>query len=269
MLHRFSRTELLTGKEGFAKLEDSCVAVFGLGGVGSFAAEALARSAVGKLILVDYDLVCLTNVNRQLHAMIGTIGKAKTEVMAERIRKINPKVEVVVHQAFYSAQTAEALLSDEYDYVVDCIDNVTAKLHLIATAHARGLAVISAMGAASKMDPTQIKLADISETHTCPFARDIRRELRKKYGIERGVLTVFSSESALCPDLEVAADEVKCICPSTKPQGLNDCEAKSQINGTMAYIPSMFGLMMAGTVVRHLLAGEPKKRPAASATAPA
>lgn len=260
MLHRFSRTELLTGKEGFQKLEDSCVAVFGLGGVGSYAAEALARSAVGKLVLVDYDLVCLTNVNRQLHAMIGTIGKPKTEVMAERIKKINPKVEVVVHQKFYSAQTAEELITDEYDFVVDCIDNVTAKLHLMATAHERGLPVISAMGAASKMDPTALKLADIADTHTCPFARDIRRDLRRKYGIERGILTVFSTESAVCPDAEIAADEVKCICPSTKPQGLNDCEAKSQINGTMAYIPSMFGLMMAGTVVRQLLEGEPRKR---------
>lgn len=259
MLHRFSRTELLTGKEGFKRLQDSCVAVMGLGGVGSFAAEALARAGVGKLVLVDYDLVCLTNVNRQLHAMIGTIGKPKTEVMAERFKKINPKVEVVVHQKFYSAKVADELLQDEYDYVLDCIDNVTAKLHLIATCHERGLAVISAMGAASKMDPTQIKLADIAETHTCPFARDIRRELRKKYGIERGILTVFSTENALCPDLEVAADEVKCICPSTKPQGLNDCEAKSQINGTMSYIPSMFGLMMGGTVIQALLKAEPKK----------
>ena len=139
MLHRFSRTELLIGTEGLTKLQDSCVAVFGLGGVGSYTAEALARAAVGKLVIVDYDLVCLTNVNRQLHAMIGTIGKPKVEVMAERIKKINPKVELVTHQAFYSAKLEGELLADEYDYVVDAIDNVTAKLHLIASAHQRGL----------------------------------------------------------------------------------------------------------------------------------
>lgn len=260
MLHRFSRTELLVGKDGYSKLTDSCVAVFGLGGVGSFAAEALARAAVGKLVLVDYDLVCLTNVNRQLHAMTGVIGKPKTEVMAERLKKINPKLEIVVHQKFYSAQSAEELLAEDYDYVVDAIDNVTAKLHLIATAHQRGLKVISAMGAANKLDPTQIRVADISETYNCPFARDVRKELRKKYDIVSGVQTVFSTETKICPDAEVAADPVKCICPPQKPQGLNDCDTKVQLNGTISYIPSMFGLMMAGVVVQTLLAGEPKKR---------
>jgi tRNA A37 threonylcarbamoyladenosine dehydratase len=260
MLHRFSRTELLVGSEGLKKLQDSCVAVFGLGGVGSYVAESLARAAVGKLILVDYDLVCLTNVNRQLHAMTGTIGKPKVEVMAERLKKINPKLEIVTHQMFYSAKVSEGLLSDEYDYVVDAIDNVTAKLHLIATAHGRGIPVISAMGAANKRDPTLVRVADIAETHTCPLARDVRKELRKKYNIERGVQTVFSIESAACPDAEVAADETKCICPPQKMQGVNDCELKSQINGTMSYMPSIFGLTMGGRVIQHLLAAEPKKR---------
>ncbi|HEY9722332.1 MAG TPA: tRNA threonylcarbamoyladenosine dehydratase [Oscillatoriaceae cyanobacterium] len=260
MLHRFSRTELLTGREGFRKLEDSCVAVFGLGGVGSYAAEALARSGVGKLVLVDFDLVCTTNVNRQLHAMIGTIGKPKTEVMAERFKKISPRMQIEVHQKFYNTGTSDELLSDEYDYVIDAIDNVTAKLHLIASCVQRGLPVISAMGAANKMDPTKLLLADISETHTCAFARDVRKELRRKYEIQSGVRVVFSTELPVKPDLEVAADEVTCICSKNKPGGLNDCDAKNQINGTMSYIPSMFGLMMAGSVVQELLAGEPRKR---------
>lgn len=260
MLHRFSRTELLIGTEGLSKLQDSCVAVFGLGGVGSYTVEALARAAVGKLVLVDFDLVCLTNVNRQLHAMIGTIGKAKTEVMAERVKKINPKVEVVTHQLFYSAKVSDELFLDEYDYVVDAIDNVTAKLHLIAAAHRRGIPVISAMGAANKLDPTAVRIGDISETHTCALARDVRKELRKKYGIERGVTTVFSIERPNCIDEEVAADETKCICPPQKMQGVNDCELKSQINGTVSYMPSIFGLMAGGRVIQDLLAGEPKKR---------
>jgi tRNA A37 threonylcarbamoyladenosine dehydratase len=259
MLHRFSRTELLIGSVGLKKLQDSTVAIFGLGGVGSFTAEALARASVGKLVLVDYDLVCLTNVNRQLHAMIGTIGKPKVEVMAERIKKINPKVELVTHQSFYSAKLEDELLASDYDYVVDAIDNVTAKLHLIASAHKRGLKVISAMGAANKLDPTAIRIADISETHTCALARDVRKELRKKYEIEQGVQTVFSVERPNCIDEEVAADETKCICPPQKMQGVNDCEVKSQINGTISYMPAMFGMMMGGRVVQDLLAGEPKK----------
>jgi tRNA A37 threonylcarbamoyladenosine dehydratase len=259
MLHRFSRTELLVGKAGYLRLKDSCVAVFGLGGVGSFAAEALARSAVGKLVLVDYDLVCATNVNRQIHAMVGTIGKPKTEVLAERFKRINPNVQIECHQTFYNADTSPYLLADEYDYVLDCIDNVTAKLHLIAHAHRMGLPIISAMGAASKMDPTAIKVADISETHTCTFAKDVRRELRKKYGIESGITTVFSTEHPIKPDAEVASCEVKCICPPTHMKGVNDCEMKSQINGTMSYLPPMFGMMMAGTVIQQLIHMEPKK----------
>ncbi|MDB5099290.1 MAG: tcdA [Cyanobacteria bacterium RYN_339] len=255
MLHRFSRTELLIGASGYERLQGANVAVFGLGGVGSYAAEALARAAVGKLTLVDYDLVCATNVNRQLHAMIGTIGKPKAEVMAERTKKINPKVEVQAVQQFYSAQNADELLAGGYDYVIDAIDNVTAKLHLIASAHGRGMRVISAMGAANKLDPTQIRVADIAETHTCPLARDVRKELRKKYDIERGVTVVFSTESPIFPDADVANCEVKCICPPTHMKGVNDCEQKSQINGTISYLPAMFGLMMAGTVVQHLMQG--------------
>ncbi len=256
MLHRFSRLELLVGQEGYQQLKDARVAVFGLGGVGSYAAEALARAAVGELTIVDYDLVCATNVNRQLHAMIGTIGKPKAEVMAERLRKINPHGRVIAHQTFYNADRADDLLVEgAYDYVLDCIDNVTAKLHLIATAHQRGMRVISAMGAANKLDPTKIKVGDIAQTQTCALARDVRKWLRVKYGIERGIKAVWSSEKPRHPDAVVAACEVKCICPPTHLKGVNDCEQKSQINGTISYMPSMFGLMMSGVVCQDLLAG--------------
>lgn len=265
MLHRFSRLELLVGKDGYSKLKDARVAVFGLGGVGSYAAEALARAAVGELTIVDYDLVCATNVNRQLHAMIGTIGKPKAEVMAERLRKINPHGKVHAHNTFYNADRADALLTGPdgrgYDYVLDCIDNVTAKLNLIAEAHKRGMPVISAMGAANKLDPTKLKVGDISETQTCALARDVRKELRKKYGITTGIKAVWSIEKPLVPDEAVAACEVKCICPPTHEKGVNDCELKSQINGTISYMPPMFGLMMVGTAIQDLLANVPMTAP--------
>ncbi|MEB3197633.1 MAG: tRNA threonylcarbamoyladenosine dehydratase [Candidatus Sericytochromatia bacterium] len=267
MLHRFSRLELLVGREGYARLKDARVAVFGLGGVGSYAAEALARAAVGELTIVDFDLVCATNVNRQLHAMIGTIGKPKSEVMAERIKKINPHGKVIAHQTFYNAERAEDLLAGPdgrgYDYVLDCIDNVTAKLHLIATAHGRGMPVIAAMGAASKLDPTRIKVGDISETQTCSLARDVRKELRRKYGITSGIKAVWSSEKPITPAPEVADCTVKCICPPTHEKGVNDCELKNQINGTISYMPAMFGLMMAGVALQDLLAGTPYAPPEA------
>ena len=266
MLHRFSRLELLVGSQGYATLKDARVAVFGLGGVGSYAAEALARAAIGELTIVDYDLVCATNVNRQLHAMIGTIGKPKAEVMAERLRKINPHGKVIAHQSFYNHERADDLLAGSegrgYDYVLDCIDNVTAKLHLIATAHRRGMPVIAAMGAANKLDPGKLRTGDISQTQTCALARDVRVELRKKYGITEGIKAVWSIEKPRVPDAEVAACEVKCICPPTHLKGVNDCEQKSQINGTISYMPALFGLTMAGLVCQDLLAGVAYEPPA-------
>jgi tRNA A37 threonylcarbamoyladenosine dehydratase len=266
VLHRFSRLELLIGQAGYQRLKDCRVAVFGLGGVGSYAAEALSRAAVGELTIVDYDLVCTTNVNRQLHAMIGTIGKPKSEVMAERFKKINPHGRVIAHQTFYNADRSEELLQGTdgagYDYVLDCIDNVTAKLHLIATAHARGIPVIAAMGAANKLDPTRVRVGDISETTTCALAKDVRKELRRKYGVTSGVKAVWSTEKPLAPAPEVAACPVKCICPPTHQKGVNDCEQKNQINGTISYMPSMFGLMMAGVALQDLLAGTTYTPPA-------
>ena len=196
MLHRFSRTELLIGNEGLTKLQQATVAIIGVGGVGSFTAEALARSGVGKLILVDYDDICLTNINRQLHAVATTIGRAKVEVMAERVKQINPRVEVVTHKAFYSNETAEEIIYPGLSYVVDAVDTVTAKLQIICRCKELGIPVISCMGAGNKLDPTQFEVVDISKTSICPLAKVVRKELRKR-GHSKGVKVVYSKEQPL------------------------------------------------------------------------
>jgi tRNA A37 threonylcarbamoyladenosine dehydratase len=170
MLHSFSRTEMLIGTEGLNKLKDSSVAVFGIGGVGSYTVEALARSGVGKLILVDDDDVCLTNINRQIHATRKTVGKSKVDVMKERVLEINPKVEVIVFKELYTAETADKMLSKDYSYVVDAIDMVTSKLDMIERCQAMGIPIISAMGAANKLDPTHLEVTDIYKTSMCPLA---------------------------------------------------------------------------------------------------
>ena len=183
-LHRFSRTELLIGPDGVSRLKESTVAVFGLGGVGGFAAEALCRAGIGRLVIVDFDDICLTNVNRQIHAMDGTVGKAKVQVMAERMRLINPAAEIIPFKDFYAAENSDFLLAHGYDYVVDAIDHFTSKLHLIRSCRERDIPIISSMGAAAKLDPTKIQVADISETHRCRMARSVRK-LLKKQGIDR------------------------------------------------------------------------------------
>jgi tRNA A37 threonylcarbamoyladenosine dehydratase len=177
-LHRFSRNELLIGQEGVRKLRDATVAVFGLGGVGGYAAEALCRAGIGRIIIVDFDDICLTNVNRQIHAMDGTIGRAKALVMAERMRLIDPQAEIIPYKDFYSAENSDFLLSTDYDYVVDAIDHITSKLHLIKSCRERGIPIVSSMGAAAKLDPTRIGVADISETHKCRMARSVRKLLK-------------------------------------------------------------------------------------------
>ena len=191
--HRFSRMELLTGAAGMARLAGASVAVFGIGGVGSYAAEALARAGVGRLTLVDFDDICLTNVNRQIHALDGTIGRAKVQVMAERCRAINPGVQVEPIKAFFQADNAAQLLERGYDYVLDCIDHITAKLHLIQSCRERELPIIASMGAANKLDPTKIAVADLFHTQKCRLARIIRKELRRR-GITTGVRVVYSTE---------------------------------------------------------------------------
>src|SRR4051812_47704518 len=181
---RFDRAARLIGDEGVARLAASTVTVFGVGGVGSFAAEALVRTGLGRVILVDYDRICVTNVNRQLHAMKGTLGKSKVEVMAERLRAINPDATIETRGEFYSAETSARLLVPEPDVAIDAIDNMAAKMHLIATCVRERLRLVSAMGAAARLDPTAVRVADLSETRVDPFARDLRRNLRRKHDLD-------------------------------------------------------------------------------------
>ncbi len=252
-LHRFSRTELLIGSEGLARLRNSHVALFGLGGVGSYAAEALCRSGIGTISIVDFDDICLTNLNRQLHATSDTVGKAKSAVMAERMRRINPDAEIRPFKAFYNAESCGELLLDKgYDYVLDAIDHITAKLHLLATCREQGIPVIASMGAAGKLDPTKIQVGDISETHSCRMARDVRKLLRKR-GIVSGIKAVYSTEAARIDHASQGGCKSDCICPNKDEQQFS-CEHRRVILGSSAHIPAIFGLTMAGVVVNDLLA---------------
>lgn len=251
-LHRFSRNELLIGSAGIERLKNSTVAIFGLGGVGSYAAEALCRAGIGRIVIVDFDDICLTNVNRQLHALEGTVGKAKALVMAERMRLINPQADIVSYKDFYAADSSDFLLSADYDYVVDAIDHITSKLHLIRTCRERGIPIISSMGAAAKLDPTLIRVADISETTKCRMARSVRK-LLKKQGISHGVKVVFSTEEYREQEIRDGGCKGNCICPNRDDQRFS-CEHRRVVLGSISFIPSIFGLTMAGVVVNDLLA---------------
>lgn len=243
--------ERLVGTAGMSRLADASVAVFGIGGVGSYAAEALARAGVGHLTLVDFDDICITNINRQIHALDGTVGRSKVAAMAERCRAINPKIVVEPLRVFYNADNADQLLARRYDYVCDCIDHITAKLDLIAQCKERGLPLISAMGAANKLDPTRIAVGDLFTTQKCRLARIMRKELRRR-GIASGVTVVFSTEEyrPLHGDHATCADN--CVCPNRDEQ-IWSCRHRRVILGSSSYIPPLFGLTMAGTVIRQLL----------------
>lgn len=261
---RFDRVARLLGDDGLARLARSTVTVFGVGGVGSFAAEALVRSGVGRIILVDYDRVCVTNVNRQLHAMKGTLGKPKVEVMAERLRAINPDAVVETRAEFYAAETSARLLVPEPDVVVDAIDNIAAKMHLIATCVRDRLRIVSAMGAAARLDPTQVRVADLSETRVDPFARALRHNLRKKLGFDFsrpiGVTAVYSEEPPLAPRALAYDDGAfRCVCPGGR-NGVNDCEHKHRVEGSSAFVPSVFGMTLASVAVKQLVAVELQAR---------
>ena len=254
---RFDRTARLIGDVGIERLQKSTVMVFGVGGVGSHAAEALVRSGVGRVILVDYDRICVTNVNRQLHAMKGTLGKSKVAVMAERLRMVNPDAEIEARAEFYNSETSTRLLMPEPDVIVDAIDNMAAKMHLIATAIRDKLRIVSAMGAAARMDPTQVRVADLSDTRVDPFARDLRRNLRRKHEIDCtqpvGVWAVYSEETPIAPQ-GLAYDDgaFECVCPGGK-NGLNDCELKNRVEGSVAFVPSVFGATAASVAIKLLL----------------
>ena len=248
MLNEFSRTELLLGRTGMERLAAARVAVFGIGGVGGYTVEALARSGVGHLDLIDDDRVCPTNINRQIIATRATVGKYKVDVARDRILSINPKAEVTVHKTFYTPETASQFDFTQYDYVVDAIDTVTGKLELIVQADRAGTRIISCMGAGNKMDPTAFKVADIYETSVCPLARVMRRELKKR-GI-RKLKVVYSKEPPLTPidDMAISCRSY-CICP---PGTARKCTQRRQVPGSNAFVPSVAGLILAGEIVREL-----------------
>lgn len=246
MLNQFSRTELLIGKSGIEKLAQSRVAVFGIGGVGGYCVEALARSGVGALDLIDNDKICLTNLNRQLYATRTTIGRYKTDVAAERIADIDPNCTVRTFKTFYLPETEKEFDFHEYDYIVDAIDTVTGKIALVRNADRCGTPIISSMGAGNKLDPTAFEVADIYQTSVCPLARTMRREL-KKYGIGH-LKVVYSKEEPLRP--EENGEAFKEPCPQ---EAVGERTARRSIPGSTAFVPSVAGLIIAGEVVKDLI----------------
>lgn len=248
MLNQFSRTQLLYGEEAIRKLSGSRVAVFGIGGVGGYVCEALVRSGVGHFELVDDDKVCLTNLNRQILATRKTVGKYKAEVMAERMREINPDVDIRIHKCFFLPENADDFKFDEYDYVVDAVDTVTAKLELIMRSQSMQVPIISAMGAGNKTDAGRMKIADIYDTQVCPLARVMRHELRKR-GV-RKLKVVYSDEQPIRPieDMSISC-RTHCICP---PGAQHKCTERRDIPGSTAFVPAVTGLLIAGEIVNDL-----------------
>jgi tRNA threonylcarbamoyladenosine dehydratase len=248
-LNAFSRTELLIGREALDKLARSRVAVFGIGGVGTYAVEGLVRAGVGRFVLVDDDRICLTNLNRQLHATRKTIGRYKVDAMKERILEINPQAEVETFQAFYMPERGDELVRPDYDYLVDAIDTVTAKIDLVVRCKALGIPVISAMGAGNKLDPTRFEVADVFATEMDPLARVMRKELKLR-GIDR-LKVVYSKEKPLeIVEAESASCAAGCVCP---PGTVRKCTAKHRIPGSISFVPSVVGLIIAGEVVKDLI----------------
>ena len=238
--NRFHRLEVLFGAEAVSSLSKASVAVFGLGGVGSYAAEALVRGGVGHLTLIDFDSIDITNINRQLHATSDTVGRPKVEVMAKRCISINPHAHIEPIQALFTADNSDELLNCGYDYVLDCIDHITAKLTLIEQCRHKNIPIIASMGAANKVDPTRIHIADLADTHRCRLARIVRKELRKR-GIERGVKVVYSTEDF-----------------KSLSSGRSGAESNGHYQdrraplGSSSVIPPLFGLTMAGEAIRDL-----------------
>lgn len=248
MLNQFSRTQLLIGEAAINKLQKSRVAVFGIGGVGGYVCEALVRSGVGAFDLVDDDKVCLTNLNRQIIATRKTVGKYKAEVMKERMLDINPDVDIRIHKCFFLPENADDFPFDEYDYVVDAVDTVTAKIELILRAKAHNVPIISAMGAGNKLDPGRFKIADIYQTSVCPLARVMRRELKKRH--VKDLKVVYSDEQPIRPleDMSISC-RTHCICP---PGAQHKCTERRDIPGSTAFVPAVAGLMIAGEIVKDL-----------------
>ena len=249
MLTQFSRTELLFGKEAMDKLAGSKVAVFGIGGVGGYVCEALVRSGVGAFDLIDDDKVCLTNLNRQIIATRSTVGKYKTDVMRDRMLDINPNVEVEVHKCFFLPENADDFPWDSYDYVVDAVDTVTAKIALVMKCKEKNIPIISSMGAGNKLDGSQFKVADIYKTKVCPLAKVMRRELKKR-GVKK-LKVVYSEEIPTRPIEDMAIScRNNCIC---SPGAEHKCTERRDIPGSVAFVPSVAGLIIAGEVAKDLI----------------
>ena len=237
MLNQFSRTEIIFGKEGLAKLHEAAVAVFGVGGVGGYSVEALARSGVGRIDLFDNDTFCLTNLNRQLYATKKTIGMYKVDVAKERILDINPDVVVNTYKLFYLPDTSDQVDLSQYDYIIDAIDTVTGKIELVLKAGENSVPIISSMGTGNKIDPTAFRVADIYDTQICPLAKVMRKELRSR-GVEK-LKVVYSEEPAITPKEDIAENE--------------QTDSVKQIPGSNAFVPAVAGLIIAGEVVKDLI----------------
>ncbi len=247
--HALSRTELLIGSEALERLRNCKVVVFGIGGVGSFTVEALVRAGVGKLVLVDDDLVCLTNINRQIIATYKTISKPKVEVMRDRVLEINPKCEVDIFQTFVKADNIGDIISEDVDYVVDAIDTVSSKIALVMWCMEKNINIISSMGTGNKLDPTRFRITDIYNTKMCPLAKVMRKELRR-----RGVpsLKVLYSEEM---PMELKVDDVitckeGCVCTG----GSKKCLEKRQIPGSISFVPPVAGMIIGGEVLKDMIA---------------
>lgn len=246
--HLFSRTELLIGKDGLEKLKNSKVVVLGIGGVGSYAVEALARAGVGNLVLVDDDTVCLTNLNRQIHANFDTISQSKTEVMEERVKKINPNCTIKAHNTFIKEDNISEIIDEDVDYVIDAIDTISSKLSTIVWCKEKDINIISSMGTGNKLDPTQFRVADIYDTKVCPLAKVMRSELRKRE--IKKLTVVYSEEKPLKPKAEEVITCIEgCVCTS----GSKKCSHKRQIPGSISFVPPVAGMILAGEVIKHIV----------------
>lgn len=253
MLYAFSRSELILGKDSMKKLEESTVAVFGIGGVGSYTVEALSRCGVGHLVLVDDDCVCLTNINRQLHATTKTIGMSKVEIMKNRVLEINPKAVVDIYKSFYSSESAGQLLRMDYSYVVDAIDTISSKIDMVERCINMGIPIISCMGAGNKLDPTQFRVSDIYKTSIDPIAKVMRKELRKR-GVS-SLKVVYSMEEPLkTAGEDESSCKANCICP---PGTTRKCSDRRQVPGSVSFVPSAAGLILAGEVIKDLIDWKP------------
>lgn len=248
MLNQFSRTELIIGKENIEKLHNAKVAIFGIGGVGSFVVEGLVRAGVENFILVDDDKICLTNLNRQIIATRKTIGKQKVEVAKERILEINPNAQIETYQEFFMPDSPE-ILDNTVDYIVDTVDTVTAKIELVLRANKLNIPIISSMGTGNKLDPTRFEVTDIYKTSICPLAKVMRKELRARN--IKSLKVVYSKEEPIkLEETSEASCKTNCICP---PGTKRKCTIRNQVPGSISFVPSVAGLIIAGEVVKDII----------------